>query len=218
MRSKKNRKHNQKWWGLLMLLLVLVCSSMTTQAASQRTKAMKAYSRFLEKGYYSGRQRFYSLDSFTIADIDKNGIPELITTDNGIRIINVFTYKNGKVRCVEEWAGIVWENDRKGNYVRYSKSKKALIVAEHGGTGMWGYRLLSMKKNKLTETFKISISTSYDRWSNATRNCGYVKNGTWYNCSYKTYKKYESKYFTNSKVKKAYFVGNTKTNRKKKLR
>lgn len=90
MRSKKNRKHYQKVWGLLVLLLILVCSSMTTQAASQRTKAMKAYIRFLEKGYYSGRQRFYLLDSFTIADIDKNGIPELITTDNGIRIINVF--------------------------------------------------------------------------------------------------------------------------------
>ena len=218
MRSKKNRTYYQKLGGLLVLLLMLVCSSVTTQAASNRSKAMKAYSSFLEKGYYSGKQRFYSLDSFTIADIDQNGIPELITADNGIRIINVFTYKNGKVRCVQEWAGIVWENDRKGNYVRYSKPKKALIVAEHGGTGMWGYHLLQMKKGKLTDTFAINISTSYDRWNNVMRNCGYAKNRRWYNCTYKTYKKYESKYFKNSKVKKAYFVRNTKTNRKKKLR
>lgn len=65
----------------------------------------------------------------------------------------------------------------------------------------------------------ISISVHWDRWDNKIRNCGYTKNGReWKRCSYKTYKKYESKYFKGSKVKKAYFVKNTSANRKKKLK
>ena len=213
--KKRSRIH------IFMIMAIMVLTSMMTMsasAASNRSKAMQAYNRFLKKGYYTS-MRNWKLAYFTLADIDRNGIPELITMDDTFRPINVFTYQKGKVRCVSEWAGKVWESDRRGYYVNYNPSQKALTIVDHEGTGLWGYELLRMKNGKMKNVLGISISVHWDRWNNKIRNCGYTKNGReWKRCSYKTYKKYESKYFKGSKVKKAYFVKNTSANRKKKLK
>ena len=109
MRSKKNRK----LWGLMVLLLILVCSSVTTQAASQRTKAVKAYASFLSKNRYlkwTDRSNMRTGQAkkcyFALACIDNNDVPELVLyTPDSCHLFGwgvMYTYRNGRVVRVSE--------------------------------------------------------------------------------------------------------------------
>ena len=99
--------------GLLMLVFVLMFTSTTTQAASQKTKAMKAYASFLSKNRYlkwtdqpnmrTGRAKNCY---FAVAYIDNNDVPELVLyTPDSYHMAGygvMYTYRNGRVVRVFE--------------------------------------------------------------------------------------------------------------------
>lgn len=189
---------------------VTITDTVTTEAASTKTKAVKAYKNFLKKGSFTTSYgRRYKIKGFTVIDINKDRIPELIIESADERGISVFTYKKGKVRMLSDWIGQVWGSDNGRDYIEYNPSQKALVVQTHGGTGLAGYDLIQYKKGKLHTKLSIYMSCSW--WNGkVTRSCGYSKqNGNSRGCSYKTYKKFSKQYFTGKKVKKYYFAKNT---------
>ena len=116
---------------LSSLLLLLFIPGTQTLAASKKTKALKAYSKFLAKheskflstipqyGYYSqtNSEKAQSAAYFLLVDLDKNGIPELVTrhiVGYKFSILYVYTYKNGKVKRVKNAAIFV---DKTAPYV-----------------------------------------------------------------------------------------------------
>lgn len=207
---------------IFCMLLIMGVNTLTASASSTRTKAMQAYRRYLIKNRY---EKIYpgsiynKMEYFTVIDINQDKIPELITMSDGNRKIGVFTYYKGKVKCVSDFAGIIWAEDKKGDYIEYNSLQKALVIRTHGGTGLSGYELVSLKNRKLVEKFSVSMSSQWGRNGYLIkRSCGYTKAGSSYKaCSYSTYNKYCRKYFIGKKVKKYYFVKNNAQNRKVKL-
>ena len=106
---------------LVLLLVMLITPGTQVCAASKKGKALKAYSAFLARnestflstvpryGYFSktNTENTQKADSFLIVDLDKNGIPELVTRHIVAyknSLINVYTYKNGKIKKVKNYA------------------------------------------------------------------------------------------------------------------
>lgn len=96
-----------KKWSLL--IAVLVCclflgNGTQAEAASAKTKALKAYKSMLASGAKLekyGVNYFMSLNDikFAVAYIDNDSVPELIV--NGYDTQYLFTYKNGKIKRVD---------------------------------------------------------------------------------------------------------------------
>ena len=189
----------------------------TVQAASTRTKAINSYKKFLKRGSFTTSYgRTYIIHGFTTIDINKDGIPELIIESEGDRGISVFTYTKGKVRMLSDWIGQVWAWDKKGDYIEYNTSQKALIVRTHGGTGLAGYDLVPYKHGKVYSRLNIYMSCQWMNGKVTSRSCGYTKwGGESRGCSYNTYKKFRRNYFTGRNVKKYYFIRNTASKRNK---
>ncbi len=106
----------KKYISILAAIIILISSiylpNGNVQAASKATKARKAYAAFLAKHSAADikdedfNDASFSLDdktyvsSFSICDIDKDNVPELITyTGVNFRwfIVRIYTYKNSKV-------------------------------------------------------------------------------------------------------------------------
>ena len=107
--------------ALLLSLVLTLLFAIPTLAASNKTKALKAYSKFLAKhessflikipsyGDYSqkNKENAQSAAFFLTVDMDKNGVPELVTQHVvGFKhsILYVYRYKNGKVKRVKNRA------------------------------------------------------------------------------------------------------------------
>lgn len=143
--------------AIIMMFFLLVIPSSSAMAASTRTKALKAYSKFLAShestflkrmptyGYFRqvNNENRESADSFLTVDLDKNGIPELVTYHVlGYKnsTFNVYTYKKGKIKRLKEilaptytaptsWWGITV----------YACSKKHLHLSLMNGVGRDDY-------------------------------------------------------------------------------
>ena len=208
--------------GVLLMLIFSVAfttenvSTTMVQAASTRTKAMKAYKKFLKRGSFTTNYgRTYRIKGFTTIDINKDKVPELIIESVDESGISVFTYKKGIIRMLSDWIGQVWAWDKGGEYIEYNPSQKALVVRSHGGTGLSGYDLIQYKKGKMYTKLRINMS-NYWLDGKVTRSCSYSKyNGNGKECSYKTYKKFNKQYFTGKKIRKYHFKKNTTANRNK---
>lgn len=154
-----------KTFILFMLILGVVFTTVNTsvttvQAASTRTKAMNAYRKFLKKGKFTASNgRTYNIYGFTVIDINKDRVPELIIESADTKSISVFTYKKGKVKILSDWIGQVWTQYKGKDYIEYNSSQKALVIRTHGGTGLSGYDLISYKKGKLYTKLSIDMSS-----------------------------------------------------------
>ena len=124
----KNRMNKFKSLLLIMLCVILVVpclARMDVSAATQRQKAMAAYKKWLctstirvaAKGTrYFDMQTYTSRTyngtrsgnvKFAIANIDNDGVPELIiyTKVGWNNIYGILTYKNGRIYRVYSYAG-----------------------------------------------------------------------------------------------------------------
>lgn len=112
---KAHMKRQLKAFLLVMLCIVLVVPAMNVSAATQRQKAMAAYKKYLSQskvyvmpkgtsyssshGKYTYSGTSASQAQFCIANIDGDGIPELIISAKYAEwyFCTVLTYKNGKI-------------------------------------------------------------------------------------------------------------------------
>lgn len=168
-------------------ILMLVCIAMLagillpgghTEAASKKTKALKAYTAFLKKypskfkeienkGYYDAgfslKDKSY-IDEFFLYDTDKNGVPELFTfTYVNFRhyIVRVYTWKGGKVSAYKfsDGTDAVFDNSSVANGATYfSICKKGHIHNTHGG----GYG--SWEKVYKASNSKLKTIFEYEQW------------------------------------------------------
>ena len=158
------------------------------------------YKKFLEKG--TGTNAFGSTSSmefFCLLDIDQNGTPELIVSDNdgsGRSNKGIYSVKNGKV---------IYCGGLGGWGVNYSSKYKA-ICEVNGTPGSWKtlfrlskYKLTSFKFNAL---YIVQFKEEY-HFGNSRESSKIV--------SKKSYEAMEKKYFSN--LKECSLYANTKANR-----
>lgn len=89
----------------IAMLTGILLPGVHTQAASKKTKALKAYSKLLASDSikFSDRGSANPTDySFSLVYIDNNNVPELVIWGNQPHsLYAVYTYRNGKAQYVE---------------------------------------------------------------------------------------------------------------------
>lgn len=202
---------------LLTLLLMVLGSTCTTQAASYKwNKACKAYQTFLKKNVSKfvaptvpgtqivNPENYKKTARFAVLDMDKNGIPELISwhlwgyhEDK----LFVYTYKNGKVTRVKNSEVDLFCQVR--GWYNAVFCKKGHLHAKLD-VGIWGkYEYVYALKNGALKLYAQS-DQDFIRDTEA-----YYVNGKRVSSS-----RYRSA-VKNCKITSEIFYENTKTNRKK---
>ena len=98
-------KKKKRIVGLFLFAVLLVAFTGSVQAASQKSKALKAYNQFLSKTYIDWETGYVETKdcSFALACVDKDNVPELLVWGAGRPVYHasgyarLYTYKNGKV-------------------------------------------------------------------------------------------------------------------------
>lgn len=149
---KKSRK--------LIMLAILVLAAvlpLNVQAASAKSKAIKAYKNFLAQDTIPwGTDTYYTAVptntcKFALAYIDKNSVPELVVRSSYVTHIAgfsvIFTYKNGKVQPVSNI-----QDD--GDFYYYKKKGVFASCYLSMGRASYGYCKMSglSTKAKIYET------------------------------------------------------------------
>lgn len=200
----------------------MMCMGMTAHAASKKwTKACKVYSSFLAKNVSSfeprigdlftiNKENYKKSSSFKIVDMDKDGVPELLTwhkiayrQDD----VYIYTYKNGKMVRVKDSKGkssvLAFHCNAAGWYSVYVCTKGHLHTDWHGGWIGEHNTAYVIRNGRL----KVYLDSNIE---NIVGKATYKVNG----------KKVSQKKF-NSMIKgckcknSGYFQKNTKSNRKK---
>lgn len=145
------KKHFKKTL-LFMLVLIMALIPLKAEAASQKTKALKAYNKMLAKKTirWGTDSSYPSIPTknckFAVAYIDNDSIPELIVYNakdvpHMVGYGMVYTYKNGKVKAVENV-----NIDAKFYYY----SKKGVFVTSYCQGGVT-YTYFKLSKGKAAE-------------------------------------------------------------------
>ena len=142
---KAHMKRQLKAFLLVMLCIVLVVPAMNVSAATQRQKAMAAYKKYLSQskvyvmpkgtsyssshGKYTYSGTSASQAQFCIANIDGDGIPELIISAKYAEwyFCTVLTYKNGEISRIKYYkaADFIGYYPKTGIYLIKEAYKKA---------------------------------------------------------------------------------------------
>lgn len=194
------QRNNWRRAVLCMLILVMMLCPLEVQAASQKTKAIKAYKSMLSKKTMRwGNDTYYTKVpagrySFTLAYIDKDSVPELVVTTDYVThaagSMVIYTYRNGKVQVLTDGSndsGFYADNSRFSYY-----KKKSVFVSCYGTGGVTDH-YFKMNKNKASKKLIADNSLMWGK--------------SWYQCSGDTNKKISKSSF-NSNLKK--LVGSTK--------
>ena len=86
--------------AVVAISTVLGSGATEVQAASKAKKAMAAYAKYLQKGTGTYKGGEIILSSFTMFDINNDGIKELVVYDEGMNSFYVYGYCSGKVKCL----------------------------------------------------------------------------------------------------------------------
>lgn len=200
--------------GFMLMILCGIWVGTSTEAQAA-PKYKKLYGDVLENGGIDwGAGEILPFDYFSLLDINRDGIKELIAVGAYDRRANIYTIKKGKVKELESVVCSIRSSYTKGKYkpyVEYNKAAKGLILHTHGGTGMLGNILYKLKGGKLKSV--LYLDESHD-WSNG------VEIKAMYSVedklvSKKTYMKYYNKYFKEGKSRKVFLKNNTAKNRNK---
>lgn len=134
---------------ILLCILCMIPAS-GAQAASAKTKALKAYNKMLSLkniNWTQGEGGYYGVPAknckFAIAYIDGDSIPELIVYSKDAPYVSgagrVYTYKKGQVKVLQK----VWFED--GFY--YYKKKGVFVSTQMNmGWNLWNYYKISGTK------------------------------------------------------------------------
>ena len=201
---------------LLLILTVTLALSLglTSQAASQKTKALKAYKKMLSKTTID--RNGWPIKSknceFAIAYIDNDSIPELILY-NDVDVPHMggygtlFTYRSGSVKFVAEM-------DLDGTSGTGYYKKKGIFVTSYvqGGT--------TIAYSQLKKTTTKTVLSKYKpyAYSGSTKLEYYkVSSGRSKQISKKAFSSNLKKYVKSTKMTRFNFYKNTAKNRKKRL-
>lgn len=205
-----------------ILIMIATLGETEVKAASKKwKKACKSYKTFLAKNVSKfeiveldfetqNSENYKKSSHFMLVDLDKNGVPELVTLYNMAykqSRLHIFTYKKGKVIPVKDSNGNIASIDvstnAAGYYKIYKCKKKHLHVEWNGGNLGYDYTVYRMKKGKLQKYLK---HTQDDLIGKTT----YKKNE-----KVISKKKYESLTKKCKEAKNQFLLENTKKNRKK---
>lgn len=204
-------KYKKKLIGLECILIVVVCMCMpqTSSTAKNTHSYKKLYDQYLAKIETRKNAANYP-DYYYVLNMDKKGVPELITCSSGEgsggrAAYEVFTIKNKKVISL----GTAITRDYSLNpELKWSPKYKALMTTGFGHYGLLSSDLYCIKKAKLK--LKYSMRTYEDYRSNNTVYEIGIKNKK---VDKKKYNAYNKKYF--NKIKKYKMKENTQANRQK---
>lgn len=210
---KMNRK---KWMITLLVVLVAFAMPLSAQAASQKTKAIKAYKIFLSKAMIPWDDDWNvraSRCSFGLAYIDGDNVPELIVSTSDVSHAagygRIYAYKNGQVKRVANLA----MNDSKCSYYK----KKGVVIDTYAQGGS------TKNYKKLTAaglTTKLAVFSNVAKVPWLPKGTSYYKMTGYTNkkVSKATFHKELKKLVGNKKATKVSMRKNTVANRKKYLK
>lgn len=215
----REKMKNNRWLLSLMVLFVAVVLMIPvqTQAASAKSKALKAYRKLLSKSTIKWNEYGTYVKtkncSFALAYVDNNSVPELILqtydTSHAEGYGSLYTYRNGKARLV---TGL----SLNGSF-RYYK-KKCIFIDNYTGSGVSQDYYTKLYKGKAYT--KLGKATEYDWNGNISRktytNCS--NSSSYRQISKSTFKKRLKKLVGSRKVRTVIFRANTKYNRSKYLK
>lgn len=202
-----NKKRICKTFLILLFLFVIggLLPGSQAQAASQKTKALKAYKKLLTQKNIQWNSNGVIVKSanckFALAYIDNNSVPELVLfggsgLNHGTGFYSVYTYQGGKVKRVANIRdGIVFYK-KKGIFVSYTQ-----LHGEYES-----YLKLSKAKTKM----KLRTETYYDTV--------YYEGETEKKISKSMFEKKLKRLVGSTKVSVPKFYNNTKADRKKYLK
>ena len=129
--KKKMKKFGKRWMHVMVMVCIvlgMICMVFPAQiqAASTKTKALKAYKKFLSRNITWDGEMKESVSpescEFALVYIDKDSVPELVVFSDEVAAMagsgQLYAYKNGKVRRVE------------GLYSNFSYYKKAGVFSD----------------------------------------------------------------------------------------
>lgn len=183
---------------LAITFLFAQFSLSTYEVSAASVTADTSWKKLYKNHLYSNRPTtVLDLNGYYVLDIDKNGMPELITATckQGITTYDVYTVKKGKMIHTGSAKST-------GSYIplpiiRYSSKCKALhIYRGYKGYGTSGESLYRIVNGKLTEQFRADVSYIFKHYykGNNSSNLKEVSKSTYnaYMKNYiKTYKAYK---------------------------
>lgn len=184
---------------LLFGLLLVTAGGMHADAASAKTKAVRAYSDLLKKSKVTimGGELRPAKARFAAVYIDNDSVPELIIEDMEAGCWYVLTYRNNKVKCMDCFIGVF--------SMSYYKKKGIMAVdVDSFGGGALIYSKVS--NGKLTDI------ASQTQSGGSGKNIYYVKGKK---TSRTAFSKYLKKITGSKKAARIRFYKNTAANRRK---
>lgn len=118
---------------MLFSITTVLSAPTTASAVSKRTKAVRAYKKYLKSHSY--------LEKFALVYLDNNSVPELITKTGSIAYIA--TYKNGKVK---DCGAMIYTDYTSGKFKYYKKTGIYRSAYRDYGAACTGYAKLSKGK------------------------------------------------------------------------
>ena len=194
--------------GIMLLLLTASMACLSTQTATAKSKALKAYSEFLAEN-----ENLYG--SFSVIYLDKNSVPELFVGERTFNAVYLFTYSGGDVKKVGGTGKIA---------SHYYKKKNVLITGWRYSAGPSGESATAYYRMKDGE-IKLALAdvkiTSYK--NGALENTGeyrtYQENGMDYSTvNKKAFSSALKKLVGNKKKTKIKYYENKAAKRKKYLK
>ncbi len=194
---------SQKVLSVLIALVLAVSAFIavdappTIEAVSKRTKAIRAYKKYLK----NNEDNYYE---FGLVYLDNNDIPELLTKEGSV--VSICTYYRGKVK---ETYYAVNLNKGDSKFTYYKKSGIYKVLGYHYETWYESYNKLSKGKVKT----KVFATGTFDSTS-----AKYYKgeiNGKKTQISKSKFKFLVKKYKKGKKASYAKYYSNTESGRKK---
>ena len=195
---------NMRKYIKILLLTILTCVLLSFPTYAKKPNYKKIYGKVLKQKAISimeyGRYYTYGpLQYFTLIDIDKNGKKELIATVDsfgGNRMYCIYTIKGKKAKLIQ--SSEAWFSD---NSIEYNKTKKCIILHQHGGTGLSGREVYKIKKGKIVSVTAMQEYHTFENNKYVVYYSKYVPKGKYgglFHCSKAEYYKLYNKYCRNS--------------------
>ena len=191
---------------LVTILFALMLAPLNASAASQKTKAMKAYKSYMAKKGSSAR--------FAVAYLDKDSVPELIYYVPSKPLYTVFTWKSGKMKTMFS-ADYSKDVSNLYDFTHYYKKKGVLLAVPYSGAaGISGKNYFAYSGGKYKCV--LSRNNSFGKISyykvSGTKTLKYTK------ISASQFNKSLKKLVGNTKASKLAYYKNTAANRTKRLK
>lgn len=216
-----NGARRKNWKRILLLagLFILVFScSITSQAASQKTKAKKAYRTMLAKKYiYKDGWRMTTKNcDFALAYIDNDSVPELLVYNSddiphmgGYGML--YTYSKGKVKYV---TGLAMDERKTLGYYK----QKGILTDAYAQQGYKSEYYIRLKSGKTTSVLCKEYKYNFrsDKWKLSSYKK--LSSGKLKSASKSSFNKSLKSYVKTRKFTKFKFYKNTSKNRTKYLK